>query len=446
MPAVRHHRSERDRLDSLHSYAVLDTPAERSFDALTTLAADLCDTPRAALTLVDRHRQWNKSTFGSGACQLPRAQSLCSDVVAAGAPLVVPDTRRDPRYRGYPEVLSGTLRAYAGVPLVGRDGLPLGALNVSDRRPRRFSAGRLEQLAGLAHQAAVLLEQHRRDHDDGLLDRGLAVQVSDGRRLRLALDRGELVPHYQPIVDLHTGRTHGMEALLRWEHPQLGLLPPAAFLPLLERSALVVAVGRAVLDSALQTLAGLDRRGLRLPGGVSVNIASGQLARPGLARDVLAALRRHGLEPGRLALEITESTELPDRALALAELTTLTDAGVRLLIDDYGVGWSNLTRVLQLPAAALKLDRSLVRPVLTDPRAAAMVSTTMALAADLGLDVVAEGIDQEALRDHLLGVGCHYGQGWLFNPALPATALARLLTAHLAQPGSCPTTGTQPSP
>lgn len=444
MGTVRFHRAESDRLDSLRSYGVLDTPPEDSYDALARLAAQLCDAPIASVTLIDHDRQWAKALHGPGSVEDPRESSFCSDAVAAGAVLVVPDATADPRYATNVLVTSGPqIRAYAGVPLIGRDGLPVGTLCVLDQRPRAFTPGQLRTLAVLADQVVALLEQRRRDRTSGLLDRSVIAQARDPRRLRAALDAGELVPHYQPILDLASGAPYGLEALLRWEHPQLGLLPPSAFLPAIEDSALVVPVGRDVLDRSLARLAELRRDHAPLAGGVAVNVASGQLARPGLARDVLAALDRYGLAGTELALEVTEATALPDPELALRELGEVVAAGVHVVIDDFGVGWSNLSRILQLPVHALKVDRSIAGAVLTSPAAAAMVDSTVQLAGRLGLHVVAEGVETEQVRRRLTEAGCEWGQGWLFSAAVPGDALPSALSAlHArARPSAFSTTG-----
>lgn len=319
------------------------------------------------------------------------------------------------------------IRAYAGVPLVGRDGLPLGTLCVFDVRPRTFTDRQLATLADLARMVMLVLEQRRRDGTDGLRAAGVLDEARDPVRLRQALDTGELVPWFQPLVDIRTGRPHGLESLLRWQHPTLGALPPSAFLPAVEAGALVVPVGRAVVGASAAQYAALARRGICLPGGVAVNVASGQLARPGLAADVLAALTRHGVPATQLAVEITESTSLPDPDLARAELDELVMAGVRVVIDDYGLGWSNLLRVLELPVSTLKLDGSIAGAADSDARAALMVRSTVALAMSLGLDVVAEGVETPAARELLAEAGCSWAQGWLFSAAVPGPALPHVL-------------------
>ena len=427
---VRLHPQELDRLDSLVSYGVLDTPHDSNYDAITTLAADVCQTPIAAVTLVDDSRQWFKSTHGFAIRETPREVSFCSDVVAAGTSLAIRDATTHPRYELNPFVTGAPhIKAYLGVPLVGRDGLPLGTLCVLDPFARDFTETQVQLLTALAGQVVALLEQNRRDHTDGLLHSSVVADARNPRRLRRALDDGELVPYYQPVVDLRTGGAYQLEALLRWAHPEHGTLLPMSFLPAIEANALVVPVGRAVLDAALAQLASLRDIGVQLPGGMAINVASGQLARPGLARDVLVALERHQLPGDQLTLEITEATAIPEPKVASHELTALREIGVHVTMDDYGVGWSNLTRVLQLPVDGLKIDRALAGSVLVDPAAAAMVASTISLADALDLRVIAEGIEQTDVRDHLIALGCRHGQGWLYSPAVESVALSQLLVS-----------------
>ena len=428
MQVVRLHPAEHDRLDSLRSYGVLDTAREAIYDALTALAARLCETPFAAVTLVDDDREWFKSLHGLEIDQSARSASFCSDVVADGQILAVPDTTASVRYRHNPLVTGAPgIRSYLGVPLVGRDGLPLGVLCVFDHQARSFSPDQVGVLATLAEQVVFLLEQRRRDLLDGVLGEHVMQEARDPVRIRAALQAGELTPHYQPLVDIQDGRAHQIEALLRWEHPDLGTLGPHTFLPAIEASALVVPVGRAVLNAALDQLVLLQAQGIDLPGGVAVNVASGQLARPGLARDVLHALTRHEVLGSRLTLEITEATALEDVDVARAELNVLVAMGVHVVIDDFGVGWSNLTRVLQLPVDGLKIDRGIAAQVLDDPRAAAMVASTVELARTLRLSVTVEGVETALVRDHLVEAGVHWAQGWLYSPAVPGSALAGAL-------------------
>ncbi len=241
------------------------------------------------------------------------------------------------------------------------------------------------------------------------------------------------MPWFQPLVDICSGARTAVEALLRWQHPELGTLPPSAFLPAVEASALVVPVGPRRARRRGRAGRRAAPLGVALPGGVAVNVASGQLARPGLAADVLAALSRHGVDGSQLALEITEATSLPDPDLARAELDQLVLAGVRVVIDDYGLGWSNLSRVLELPVSSAQARPRHRGAADSDPRAALMVRSTVALATSLGLDVVAEGVETPAGRRLLAEAGCSWAQGWLFSAAVPGRALPGVLERLAAE-------------
>jgi EAL domain-containing protein (putative c-di-GMP-specific phosphodiesterase class I) len=433
---VRVHEHESDRVGSLLSYGVLDTGRDAVFDGLTRIAARICRTPFAAISLIDRHRQWTLSAHGLRPGEVPREESICSDVVAAGVPVVVPDLTAVPRYAALPSVAGpGGLRAYAAVPLVGRDGLPLGTLCAFDTRPRTFDPDDLASLADLARQVTTTLELRRCDTALGLTGPELVAEARRPESLRRALDEGQFLPWFQPLVDLRDGTVTGLEALVRWQHPTHGLLTPAAFLPGLEAGTLSSWTTRAVLDESLRVVADLRDRGTTLPDGVGVNLSGQQFVRPGLARHVLDRLAAHGLPGSALTLEITETTEITDVLLAREELLTLREAGVHVAADDYGVGWSNLVRLLRLPVSGLKIDKELVTGLVGDPVREHMVASAVALAGEMGLTVLAEGVETEAVRRRLLELGCSRGQGWLFGAALPAADLpARLRPARPGRP------------
>lgn len=436
-PRARHEPSmqsyEADRLESLRSYGVFGTASERTYDGLTRLAAHLCRTPIALISLSGENQQWAKSLYGSPfPPQVPRRMAFSQDVVESGRQLVIPDTTRNPKFAANPLVTAEPhIRAYAGVPLIGRDGLPLGALCVLDRRPRRFTAGQLEGLQLLAEQIVTQFELRRLDHSVGGAAGALLSETTDALRLRRALDNHELHPHFQPIVDLRNGKCVAVEALLRWEHPELGLVPPAMFLRAIESSRLIIPVGRLVLDESLDLLAEL-RADTRLPEGfsVSVNVSGAQLREPGLAEAVLSAVHRYGVPPRALALELTETQPIDNPANACRELATLREAGVQLALDDYGVGWSALSRLLELPFTALKLDRVLVSGLPADRRSAAIAQSTMRLADDMGLTVVCEGVETEDQRQALLAMKATRGQGWLFGRPMGRASVRSFLLGH----------------
>lgn len=262
-----------------------------------------------------------------------------------------------------------------------------------------------------------------------------------GARLRGALAEGQLRVFFQPVVTLADGVVVGFEALLRWDHPDRGLLLPDEFLPAGDPSALpgrreVMAVlAGPVLAGALAVLGEL-RRGPRFPGGlnpgelaVTVNLSAAQLSGPGLAGLVLELLAQHRLPGSALTLEVTEAVALTAFTVAAAELGRLRAAGVGVCLGDYGTGWSGLARLLELPFDSLKLDRTLTGYLGSDPRIGAVVTSTAALAADLGLRLVVEGVETEEQRRILLAAGYTRGQGWLFGAAVPAEQLPALLAA-----------------
>jgi EAL domain-containing protein (putative c-di-GMP-specific phosphodiesterase class I) len=443
---VRLHEHEADRVASLHSYGVLDVGREPAFDALTRTAARLCRAPLAMISLIDRHRQWHLSAHGLPAAERRREDSVCSDVVAAGVPTVVFDLSAVQRYADLPGVGGPDgVRGYAAVPLTGRDGLPLGTLCVVDFRPRLFGADDLAALDDVAQQVTTALELRRLDVTTGLTAPALVADARRPESLRRALDDGQFVAHFQPLVDLRDGAVTGLEALVRWQHPTHGLLTPAAFLPGLEVGTLSAWTTRAVLTGSLELVADLRARGIALPDGVAVNLSGQQFVQPGLARQVLDLLRSHGLPGSALTLEITETTEISDIALAREELLTVRAAGVRIAADDFGVGWSNLVRLLRLPVTGLKIDRELVTGLVGDPVREHMVSSAVALAGTMGLSVLAEGVETEAVRRRLLELGCHRGQGWLFGAALPAADLpARLRRTGAGDAAHPPARGVAP--
>ncbi|HYM58659.1 MAG TPA: EAL domain-containing protein, partial [Solirubrobacteraceae bacterium] len=241
--------------------------------------------------------------------------------------------------------------------------------------------------------------------------------------LREALEEGRLALHYQPMVDLRTGSPTALEALMRWTHPVRGPVSPAEFIPVAEESGLIVPLGRWALREACAQVVALGD--VELP--VSVNVSARQLSHPGLVADVGAALADSGLDPRRLWLELTESVLLDERDSPLSTLTELKALGVTLLLDDFGTGYSSLARLQRFPLDILKIDRSFVAEMTTDPRAAALVVAVVTMAASLGLLVMPEGVETEAQREALLELGCVQGQGYLFARPTPAAELARLL-------------------
>jgi diguanylate cyclase (GGDEF)-like protein len=243
--------------------------------------------------------------------------------------------------------------------------------------------------------------------------------------LRRALDNNELQLYYQPIVEIGSGRVHGVEALLRWRHPAAGLIVPDEFVPLAELTGLMLTIGPWVLRTALQQLRRWHAAG-RPDLVVSVNLSARQLQQPDLAEEVLTALQETGVPPACLDLELTETSAMAGPESAHEALRRLKDAGVRISVDDFGTGYSSLSHLRRLPIHTLKIDKSFIRDIHSDPDDAAITAAIVALAHTLKLEVVAEGVETAEQLEFLRGHGCHRAQGFHLALPLPAEECAIL--------------------
>lgn len=255
--------------------------------------------------------------------------------------------------------------------------------------------------------------------------------------LRGALGRGELLLHYQPKVELATGRIVGLEALLRWRHPERGIVPPTAFVPIAEEIGLISSLGQWALSRACWQMNEWTKEGVPTNAlhWVSVNLSPRQLHDPGLLGDVGRALAESGLAPHYLELEVTEGAVLEDGAAAVEALAGLTELGVELSIDDFGAGFASLAHLRRLPANSLKIDRSLVAGLGGEPETA-LVAATISLGHALGLRVTAEGVETPVQLARLRDLGCDLGQGYLFASPQPAEAILALLRWPLGGTGT----------
>ncbi len=253
--------------------------------------------------------------------------------------------------------------------------------------------------------------------------------------LERALERGELVLHFQPTVDLPTGQVTGAEALVRWRHPERGLVPPGAFIPIAEETGLVVALGRWVLREACRQLRAWNDAALpgAAPLTVSVNVSVRQLHDPGLVADVAAALRDAGVAPRQVVLEITESALAEHTEVATERLGALRALGVRIAIDDFGTGYSSLRYLQQFPLDVLKVDRSFVADLDGVGGDETLARVVLDLARALGLRTIGEGIEREGQLDVLRRLGCEVGQGFLFSAGLPPAEFTALLARDVAE-------------
>ena len=236
--------------------------------------------------------------------------------------------------------------------------------------------------------------------------------------LRDALDRDELVLHYQPKVDLRMGDVRGVEALVCWRHPRRGLLPPSDFIPLAERTGVVRPITAWVLDEALRQVAAWRAEGS--PFDVAVSLSARSLLDPGLPAEVAAALARHGVDAGALELDVAESSIMVDPTRTRAMLERLREIGVRLAIDDFGVGRSSLAHLGRLPVDEIKVDRSFVASMDDDAGDAAIVQSTVEIGRSFGLGTIAEGVESAQALDRLTAMGCDGAQGFAVAEPLPA--------------------------
>ena len=258
---------------------------------------------------------------------------------------------------------------------------------------------------------------------------GMDARAQERRRiemeLRAAIDGGVLRSHYQPLIDLKTGRVTGAEALVRWPHPARGMVSPAEFIPVAEETGLINPIGNLMLRRACMDAAGWpgDAR-------VAVNLSPLQFRVGNLLAVVMDALKQSGLPPKRLELEITETLLLEKSDQVLATLHALRALGVRISMDDFGTGYSSLSYLRSFPFDKIKIDRSFVSDLAANQGAQAIVRSIISLGMSLGVTITAEGVETEAELGCLRAEGCHEGQGFLFSRARPNAEIVQLLAAQ----------------
>jgi diguanylate cyclase (GGDEF)-like protein/PAS domain S-box-containing protein len=249
--------------------------------------------------------------------------------------------------------------------------------------------------------------------------------------LQRAADNGEFVLHFQPVIELATGRVEGLEALVRWQHPTRGLIPPLDFIPLAEETGMIVSLGRWVLQEACVQARRLQERYVMDPPlQIAVNLSARQLQRPEIVGEIAETLMQTQLDPGSLVLEITESVMMQDMDLSIQRLAELKELGVQLAVDDFGTGYSSLNYIRRFPVDILKVDKSFVDGVNEGGEESALTAAIIELAGILRLRPVAEGIERADQLEKLLALRCDLGQGYYFAKPLPLGAVDELLTTR----------------
>lgn len=377
------------------------------------IAARTLRFPLAMVGIIDDTHQHVLSAVGMPApATIPRVDTVCETIVRTGRPVVAPDAARDPRFAHLPHVMTGQVAGYVGVPLTGRESMVIGALCVADPLVRPVGPEDVERLQDFARIVEDQLDLIRRLHDQRLRSGVAAAEIAD------AIAVGRIVPWYQPVVELRTGRLVGLEALARWDHPELGWLDPHTFVPFAEDSDLIVDLDHSVMRQALSDLHRWRQRSPELRMGV--NMSSRQFDRVDWVDAVRALLATTGAPATAVDLELTETVRLAARHADGAFVRTLQSMGFTVWMDDFGTGWSSLEYLLRLPVDGIKIDR--VMAVALGTRVGnAVTRAVTGLASDLGLSVTIEGVGTREQAASAAELGCRTAQGYLWSRPVPAT-------------------------
>jgi EAL domain-containing protein (putative c-di-GMP-specific phosphodiesterase class I) len=399
------------------------------------MAAEYFDADTVLLSFADEGRVWVKSYWGEPIHELPRFGSIFDRVLALNGPIVVSNIGEDPSFSDRRQIPLRRMipASFAAVPVRSPKGYILGSLKIFSCNPRRpMAAGELrmlESMAGIVADELELRRLRKRAHWDRPRQAQMVSNVwPRNADLHKALDKHEFVLYYQPEIELATRRIVGLEALIRWQHPERGLIPPSVFIPAAEENGMILPIGDWGLAEACRQIrtwcSDEDETGsLR----VSVNLSSRQFARQGLTDHIEALLRLCGISSRHLCLEMTESSLIDDAETAGEVLRSLRRLGVSVHMDDFGTGYSSLHHLHAFPFDMLKIDRSFVARMTESDQPFQIVRMIVELAHTLGMDVIAEGVETPRQDALLQKLGCRFGQGYLYSRPVPAETITQML-------------------
>lgn len=408
----------------------------RGLNAAVALAAQITGCPIAMINVVDGSHQYTVAAYGiNNGIVVPVDMSGCAGVIARGEPAVITDAvhNNDADLEIAVPLRAKGFRAYVGVPLLGREGLPVATLCVLDHKPRsarNFDAAGLKECAVLAGEALEAARSRQNQIGSTVpsslrpYDSASAPEISVGE-VASAVDCGQIVPWYMPIVDLHTGEVMAVEALARWMHPSRGLLFPEAFVPLIENTDLIIDFDLIMLTRTLgdrQRWPSI-RRLCADPVKVAVNFSAHHFYRPDCVARIDEVAAAAGAAPESIILEITETVAVPTAALIDAKvINNLQDRGYIVVFDDIGGPWLPAEHLLSFGVDGLKADRT-VGSSLHTSTGRALARALTALTNELGQFLVIEGIETAEHVHQARTIGARFGQGYYWSPAQPVPAL-----------------------
>lgn len=396
-----------------HYLACTNSDAAR-LHRTASLAARAMDFPIGQINILDDRRAYTIGDYRSGATVGPRDQSMCQFVVdGCGQVLAVDDLRGEERFRRLPGVRDGSARSYLGVPLTSREATPVGALCLIDSEPRHITDSEIERIVEFGDIVQDQLDLLRRTPETAAA-RSTSALVAD------AIGAGQIEPWYQPIIDLDGERRSGFEALARWRRSDGSIVRPADFITVAEDSDLVIDLDRTIMRAAIRDLVRWRRTDPTLR--MNVNLSTRHLELADGAAFVLGTAEEFGLDPAALTVEITETRSLTDARHGASTVWALQSAGVQVLLDDFGNGWSGLEWLLGLGADGLKIDRS-VTAALGTPVGDAVSRAVVGMTAELGISTTIEGISEPAHLAAARAHGFQYGQGYLWSRPVPAVMI-----------------------